>query len=41
MLLVHVIITISTLIPGLYNDVSIRFGGGIANGGDGGGSKTF
>jgi maltoporin len=27
--------------PGSYYDVSARYGGGIANGGDGGGSKTF
>jgi maltoporin len=26
---------------GSYYDVSVRFGGGIANGGDGGGSRTF
>lgn len=26
---------------GSYNDVSVRFGNGIANGGDGGGSRTY
>jgi maltoporin len=31
----------STPLPGSYYDVSVRFGSGIANGGDGGGSKTF
>ncbi len=34
-------VTIATTIPGSYNDISIRYGAGIANGGDGGGSKTF
>lgn len=28
-------------IPGSFYDMSLRFGAGIANGGDGGGSKTF
>jgi maltoporin len=28
-------------LPGSYYDFSIRYGGGIANGGDGGSSKTF
>ncbi len=32
---------ISTPLPGSYHDFSIRLGSGIANGGDGGGSKTF
>ena len=31
----------STKIEGSYFDVSLRYGSGIANGGDGGGSKTF
>lgn len=31
----------NTVIPGSYYDFSIRYGKGIANGGDGGGSKTF
>jgi len=30
-----------TRLPGSFYDVSVRLGGGIANGGDGGGSKTF
>ncbi|HEY5746157.1 MAG TPA: carbohydrate porin [Chryseolinea sp.] len=30
-----------TTLPGSYFDLSIRYGTGIANGGDGGGSKTF
>jgi maltoporin len=32
---------ISTTMPGSFNAVSIRYGTGIANGGDGGSSKTF
>jgi len=32
---------ISTRLPGSFYDASIRLGTGIANGGDGGGSKTF
>lgn len=32
---------LATDLPGSYYDGSIRFGAGIANGGDGGGSKTF
>lgn len=32
---------LTTNLPGSYYDASIRFGAGIANGGDGGGSKTF
>jgi maltoporin len=32
---------IKTSFPGSYYDGSVRFGAGIANGGDGGGSKTF
>ena len=32
---------IATRLPGSYYDVSARYGAGIANGGDGGGSKTF
>jgi maltoporin len=32
---------LSTPIPGSFFDASIRLGSGIANGGDGGGSKTF
>ncbi len=32
---------ISTSLPGSFNAVSIRYGTGIANGGDGGSSKTF
>jgi maltoporin len=32
---------LSTTIPGSFYDASIRFGSGIANGGDGGGTKTF
>ena len=32
---------LKTRIPGSYYDVSVRYGGGIANGGDGGASKTF
>jgi maltoporin len=32
---------LSTKITGSYFDVSLRYGTGIANGGDGGGSKTF
>lgn len=32
---------IDTSIPGSFYDFSIRYGAGIANGGDGGGSKTF
>ena len=31
----------STRLPGSFYDMSVRFGTGIANGGDGGGSKTF
>ena len=31
----------TTRLPGSYYDVSVRYGAGIANGGDGGGSKTF
>jgi maltoporin len=30
-----------TSLPGSFYDASIRYGAGIANGGDGGGSKTF
>ena len=30
-----------TILPGSYYDMSVRFGAGIANGGDGGGTKTF
>lgn len=32
---------LSSPIPGSYYDVSVRYGSGIANGGDGGASKTF
>jgi len=32
---------ISTSLPGSFNALSIRYGTGIANGGDGGSSKTF
>lgn len=32
---------LSTSLPGSYYDFSIRYGAGIANGGDGGASKTF
>jgi maltoporin len=32
---------INTQLPGSFFDFSIRYGSGIANGGDGGGSKTF
>ena len=32
---------LSTNLPGSYYDFSLRLGSGIANGGDGGGSKTF
>lgn len=32
---------LATNLPGSYYDFSIRYGAGIANGGDGGGSKTF
>lgn len=32
---------LTTPLPGSYYDGSIRYGAGIANGGDGGGSKTF
>ncbi len=32
---------LATRLPGSYYDASIRYGSGIANGGDGGGSKTF
>lgn len=32
---------LSTRLPGSFYDLSIRYGSGIANGGDGGGSKTF
>jgi maltoporin len=32
---------LSTTMPGSFYDFSIRYGAGIANGGDGGGSKTF
>ena len=31
----------STALPGSFYDASIRYGKGIANGGDGGGSRTF
>lgn len=31
----------STLMPGSFYDLSVRYGAGIANGGDGGGTKTF
>ena len=31
----------ATPLPGSFYDASIRYGNGIANGGDGGGSKTF
>jgi maltoporin len=31
----------STPMPGSFYDLSVRYGGGIANGGDGGGTKTF
>ncbi|HEX6892168.1 MAG TPA: carbohydrate porin [Chryseolinea sp.] len=32
---------LATTMPGSFYDVSIRYGRGIANGGDGGGSRTF
>lgn len=32
---------LNTKLPGSFYDFSIRYGAGIANGGDGGGSKTF
>ena len=32
---------LTTSLPGSFYDASIRYGAGIANGGDGGGSKTF
>ena len=32
---------LKTQLPGSFNALSIRYGSGIANGGDGGGSKTF
>ena len=32
---------LTTYLPGSFYDASIRYGAGIANGGDGGGSKTF
>ena len=31
----------STPMPGSFYDISVRYGAGIANGGDGGGTKTF
>jgi len=31
----------ATHLPGSYYDLSVRYGAGIANGGDGGGTKTF
>ena len=31
----------ATPMPGSFYDLSVRYGGGIANGGDGGGTKTF
>ncbi len=34
-------VNLPTTISGSYNDVSVRYGAGIANGGDGGASKTF
>lgn len=33
--------SLPTQMPGSFYDVSVRYGSGIANGGDGGGSKTF
>jgi maltoporin len=33
--------TISTKLPGSFNAVSVRYGTGIANGGDGGSSRTY
>lgn len=33
--------TLSTQIPGSFNAISARYGAGIANGGDGGSSKTY
>jgi len=33
--------TLPTTLPGSFNAVSVRYGSGIANGGDGGASKTF
>jgi len=32
---------LTTVIPGSFFDLSVRYGAGIANGGDGGGTKTF
>jgi maltoporin len=32
---------LATALPGSFYDVSVRFGSGIANGGDGGGSRSF
>jgi maltoporin len=32
---------LATRLPGSYYDLSVRYGAGIANGGDGGGTKTF
>lgn len=32
---------LNTVVPGSFYDFSVRYGEGIANGGDGGGSKTF
>jgi maltoporin len=34
-------VNLPTTMPGSYYDASIRYGRGIANGGDGGGSRTF
>jgi maltoporin len=34
-------VNLGTTMPGSFYDVSIRYGSGIANGGDGGGSRTF
>jgi maltoporin len=33
--------TISSKLPGSFNAISARYGGGIANGGDGGSSRTY
>ncbi|MCO4294581.1 carbohydrate porin [Solitalea sp. MAHUQ-68] len=35
------IASINTALPGSFNQLAIRYGAGIANGGDGGGSKTW
>ena len=34
-------LNLTTPMPGSFYDISVRFGSGIANGGDGGASKTF